>query len=181
MDPLGCVFVSAWTSDIYIYIYTHLIVFLFPNFVIYSPVIYGLYVWTGVWKLCANSRKVLFTPLGLTRRLSRAWLRVRAWHIQPNGSILYKRRFNTTCYYKGIYLYNMFQRKYTPRTSTKYKQLPSTQESYTYYSTWGREKREWWVISLLSEWIIHIHRIGLIWNQIIRYPQSHSFNTKKII
>ena len=54
---------------------------------------------------------------------------------QPNGSILYKRRFNTTCYYKEIYLYNMLQRKYTPRTPTKYKQLPSTQESYTYYST----------------------------------------------
>ena len=50
-------------------------------------------------------------------------------NIQPNGSILYQRKFNTTCYYKGIYVYNMFEKKGTHQASKKYKQLPSTQEA----------------------------------------------------
>ena len=40
-------------------------------------------------------------------------------NIQPNGSILYKRKFNTTCYYKGIYVYNMFEKKGTHQASKK--------------------------------------------------------------
>ena len=37
----------------------------------------------------------------------------------PNGSILHKRRFNTTCYYKGIYVYNMLEKKGTHQASKK--------------------------------------------------------------
>ena len=57
-------------------------------------------------------------------------------NIQPNGSILYKRKFNTKCYYKGIYVYNMFEKKGTHQASKKIQQLPSTRGiGNTHYST----------------------------------------------
>ena len=93
----------------------------------------------------------------------------------------YTIKFNTTCYYKEVYYTICLKRKVHTKLQKNTQQLPSTQKNYTYYSTWGGGKREWWVIALLSEWIIHIHRIGLRCNQLVQYHQSHSFNTKKII
>ena len=84
-------------------------------------------------------------------------------------------------YTKKFIIQYVWKEKYTLSFKKIHSSCPAQRKGYSHYSTWGGKEREWWVIALLSEWIIHIHRIGSIWNQIIRYPQNHSFNTKKII
>ena len=41
----------------------------------------------------------------------------------PTDPFYTKKRFNTTCLYKNVYLYNMSEKKGTHQASKKYKQL----------------------------------------------------------
>ena len=73
--------VYLWILVFLLYIYTHLLCLsLFKFCLVYSPVIIPYGCEQVLCQPCANSRKVLFTPLGLTRRMFRAWLWVRVWH-----------------------------------------------------------------------------------------------------